>query len=99
MNEQLNEQIEQKSQEKKPLTKKICVQAFRKESQETWPGVWVAYVVGIAATVLVAWLCFHWPIWPLNVLGVIWLVLSWYLYVGYIFSFMMILCEIGRAHV
>ena len=94
MDENLNEQHEQEMPKKKPLDRKTCVRDIRRAYKNEWPGVWVGYALGTIITLGIALLFFWWPYWFLHLLGVLWLVMNWYLGMGEAFRHILHLCGV-----
>ena len=97
MDKKLDEQIGQESQEKKPLSRKICVQAIRKSCREEWPGIWIGYAIATIIVLGISLLFFWWPYWWLYLLGVVWLVANWYLGMGYFVCILLTLCGVCKV--
>ena len=99
MNEQLNEQTPQ-SEAKLPITRKMCVQAVKQTYREMFPRFyWVGNAIMAVFVVAVACLLFIPPYWPVNLMGVVWLILNWCMGLGAFFFHVLALfgvCNVAK---
>ena len=99
MNEQLNEQMPQ-SEAKLPITRKMCVQAVKQTYREMFPRFyWIGNAIMAVFVVAVACLLFIPPYWPVNLMGVVWLILNWCMGLGAFFFHVLALfgvCNVAK---
>ena len=94
-----NEQMPQ-SEAKLPITRKMCVQAVKQTYREMFPRFyWIGNAIMAVFVVAVACLLFIPPYWPVNLFGVLWLIVNWCLGLGAFFSHVLALfgiCNVAK---
>ena len=94
-----NEQMPQ-SEAKLPITRKMCVQAVKQTYREMFPRFyWIGNAIMAVFVVAVTYLLFIPPYWPVNLIGVLWLILNWYIGLGAFFFHILALfgvCSVAK---
>ena len=85
---------------KVPITRKMCVQAVKQTYREGFPCFyWIGNAMMTVFVVAVACLLFIPPYWPVNLFGVVWLIVNWCLGLGAFFSHVLALfgiCNVAK---
>ena len=85
---------------KLPITRKMCVQAVKQTYREGFPCFyWIGNAMMTVFVMAVACLLFIPPYWPVNLFGVVWLIVNWCLGLGAFFSHVLALfgiCNVAK---